>query len=198
MVNLALPKGGHARACVGKGLGRLWPEFMSASEDDPENESQANGDAAPEAPGAGGLEFIVWDEDRMGTGVASIDEQHKELFRHLNELYRAHRAGLNRRDLDKILRFFSHYAETHFHHEEEVMEERQCPLRHENRLAHAKFLRDYQQLVEDFSTDEDADQIATEIEKMAGQWLSTHICRVDAALRDCPAIVPKAGDPGTS
>ena len=76
------------------------------------------------------------------------------------------------------------------------MEERLCPQRKENRLAHAKFLHAYQELVSNFSIEDDADAIAEEIKNMAARWLVGHICRVDAGLRDCPAIAPKeSGNP---
>jgi len=130
----------------------------------------------------------------MPTGVVSIDEQHKELIRHVNELHRVHQNGVGHDDIYKILRFLVKYAETHFRHEERVMEERACPLRLENQAAHAKFLRAFQELVSSFNLEADPDQIATEIEKMAARWLSSHICGVDAAgLRACPASGPKDG-----
>jgi hemerythrin len=123
----------------------------------------------------------------MPTGVASIDEQHQELIRNLNELHRAQLAGATPDDIKKILKFLGQFAETHFQHEEGIMEERGCPVRKENLLAHAKFLSAYQELTSNFSLEDDADQMATEIKNMAARWLSTHICRIDATLRDCPA-----------
>jgi hemerythrin len=165
------------------------------------NDDGTNSDPEPpQRPGsAEGLEFIQWNEEAMGTGIPSVDAQHQELIRHLNELYRAHRAGVEPEDVKKILKFLTGYAETHFRHEETIMEERKCPLRRENRLAHARFLREYEELVSMYSVDDDTDLLVTEIEHMAGRWLSTHICRVDVALRDCPeppaTEPPKTGRP---
>ena len=66
------------------------------------------------------------------------------------------------------------------------METRQCPVRRENRLAHARFLREYQELASNYSLEDDPDQVATEIENMVARWLTTHICRIDVALRESP------------
>lgn len=137
-------------------------------------------------PASNDLDLLRWDEERMTTGISSIDEEHKELIHNVNELHRAHLQGADHDDIYKVLRFFGRYAQTHFRHEENLMETRQCPTRQENQLAHARFLRAYQELVSNFSIEADADEVATEIEKMAAQWLSTHISRVDAGLRDCP------------
>lgn len=157
------------------------------------NDGGDAGDRAesPNPPAGEGLTFIHWDEEAMATGIASVDAQHKELMEHLNELYRAHRAGVEPDDLRKIMRFLGTYAETHFKHEESIMDERQCPLRRENRLAHAKFLREYEELVGRYSLEDDTDLIATEIEHMIGRWLSGHICRIDVSLRNCPPPKPK-------
>jgi hemerythrin len=148
-------------------------------------------DEPPTPPAANGLDFICWDEDQMTTGVASIDEQHRELIQHLNELHRAHLAGAQPDDIKKILKFLGRFVATHFQHEEGIMEERQCPQRKENLMAHARFLSAYQELVSNFSMEDDPDQIAKEIKNMAARWLASHICRVDAGLRHCPAIGPK-------
>lgn len=122
----------------------------------------------------------------MGTGVESVDEEHRQLIGKLNELYRAHQAGASVDDISKMLRFLGRYAETHFRHEEEIMEHRKCPLWRENRSAHARFLREYQELASAFSIEDDTDQMATDIENMVARWLSTHICKIDVALRDSP------------
>lgn len=150
------------------------------------NEEKPTGNGSSEASAAGDLDLICWNEDRMATGVASIDEQHRELIRSLNELHHAYLAGAKREDIQKILRFLGRYVETHFRHEEGLMEQFKCPLRHENRLAHARFLGEYHELVANFSLERDPDQMAAEIINMAARWLSSHICRLDVSLRDRP------------
>ncbi len=136
------------------------------------------------------MEFIRWEEATMKTGVATVDEQHRELIHKLNELHQATLSGAQLDDIRKILNFLGRFCATHFQHEEKCMEERKCPLKKENRMAHAKFLNSYRELSAKFSGDCDPDEIAVDIKRMAAQWLQTHICHVDVALRDCPPPAP--------
>ena len=137
-------------------------------------------------PGAAGskFDFMRWDAETMSTGVASVDAQHRELIARINELHRASLAGISWPDIEKIITFIGHFAETHFKHEEGLMEERQCPVRVENRAAHELFLREYQRVASKISMKGDLDEIAVEIKKMVAHWLTAHICRVDLKLRD--------------
>jgi hemerythrin len=131
-------------------------------------------------------ELLRWDEEAMTTGVASIDEQHRELIAKINELYRIHQAGATVEDIKVILKYLGNFAKKHFQEEEELMEKFKCPTRSTNCSAHARFLQDYQELVSNFSIEQDADQTASEIERMAARWLVSHICRVDIGLREIP------------
>lgn len=131
-------------------------------------------------------ELIKWDDAAMTTGIAVIDEQHRELIAKINELYRVHQSGATTDDIKAILKFLGEFVKTHFEYEEGLMEKFNCPVKQTNCMAHARFLQDYQELVSNFSLDQDADQAASDIERMAARWLSSHICRVDIALRDLP------------
>lgn len=124
-------------------------------------------------------ELVKWDPETMRTGVASIDGQHQELIAKINELYRVHQMGATTDHIKAILNYLGHFAETHFQHEEALMEEFKCPTRQANCSAHARFLQDYRQLVSNFSIEQDPDQTASEIERMAARWLAAHICRID-------------------
>ena len=78
------------------------------------------------------------------------------------------------------------------------MEELRCPVRAENRVAHAAFLREFRALASHFSLDGDPDEIAVKIKKMAAHWLSSHICRVDLKLRDSTDCVSAPGSGRTA
>jgi hemerythrin len=132
------------------------------------------------------MDFIRWDGDLMATGIASIDEQHKELIKHLNELHQATLSGVSLDDIRKILNFLGRYAAMHFQHEEGLMDERACPIRLQNRRAHSEFLRIFRGLVAKFSEECDPDEVAVEIKRMSAMWLSAHICKIDVALRQPP------------
>lgn len=131
-------------------------------------------------------DLLKWDQESMTSGIPLIDEQHRELIAQTNELYRIHQTGATLDDIKATLKYLGEYAKQHFRCEEELMEKLKCPMHQTNCIAHSKFLRDYQELVSNFSIEQDPDEIACEIESMVARWLSSHICKVDTALRKPP------------
>jgi len=134
--------------------------------------------------------IVGWNESRMGTGVPSVDAQHQELIRRINELHADCVAGKAREQLMEHLNFLGTYAQSHFSQEEKIMEEHRCPARGQNQAAHAKFLKDYGQLVAMVNENGASTKVALHLKQMLGDWLTNHICRIDAQLRHCPAAEP--------
>ena len=128
---------------------------------------------------------IAWDEAQMSTGVKTIDTQHQELIRRINELHTACLSGTAREELLKILGFLGEYAKSHFQHEEGVMQAHQCPVRGKNKVAHQQFLRDYSNLVETVKRDGATTTAVIQVKELLGNWLKNHICGTDTQLRNC-------------
>ena len=128
---------------------------------------------------------IQWDEKQMATGVESVDSQHQELIRRINELQEACVAGTAKEELMELLGFLGEYAASHFSQEEEIMQTHQCPARGQNKAAHIQFLNDYQKLVETVKRDGPSTTAVLQIKELLGNWLRKHICTVDTKLRDC-------------
>ena len=137
----------------------------------------------PHVPSSNGV--IVWDETQMSTGVDSIDSQHQELIRRINELHSACLAGTAREELLKLLGFLGEYAQSHFRHEEGVMQEHRCPARGQNQAAHVQFLRDYEKLGEIVKRSGPTTTAVIQIKELLGNWLTKHICGTDTKLRSC-------------
>jgi hemerythrin-like metal-binding protein len=140
---------------------------------------------ASQAPGR----IIAWDEAKMTTGVQSIDQQHQELIDRINDLHMACLRGTATEELMEQLNFLGSYAQSHFAHEEKVMDEHRCPARGQNKQAHATFLKDYQRLVEMVQANGASTKVAIELKRLLANWLSSHICRVDTNLRACAPSV---------
>ena len=85
------------------------------------------------------------------------------------------------------LKFLGNYVQSHFAHEEKVMEQHQCPARGQNQAAHAKFLKDYEQVVAMVQESGASTKVALTLKKMLGDWLTNHICRIDTNLQNCTA-----------
>jgi len=139
--------------------------------------------AGPKANG-----FIAWDEPSMSTGVDSIDSQHQTLIQHINDLHSACLAGTAKDELLKMLAFLGDYVQSHFKHEEEIMQQHKCPVRGKNKAAHVQFLKDYEKLTEIVRRDGASTTTVIQLKEMLANWLKDHICNVDTHLRTCCQI----------
>jgi hemerythrin len=125
---------------------------------------------------------IVWDDSKMSTGKASIDEEHKEWIRRFNEFDAAIGQGQGVESVRQLLDFMAEYSETHFVHEEELAGELETPEARLNREEHNKFrksLSEMRQWIDIYGVS------AVEVVSLKldlEDWLVHHICFVDAKL----------------
>jgi hemerythrin len=135
-------------------------------------------------------ELVHWDAARMSTGVETVDQQHRQLVTMINRLHTACQQGKGKQELAEMISFLGKYAQEHFSHEEGVMDQHQCPARGANKLAHARFLQDYTELVAAFerSGGSGTTAMVLKLKDMVANWLVNHICSVDTGLKDCPGV----------
>jgi hemerythrin-like metal-binding protein len=141
------------------------------------------------------LGIVSWDEEKMGTGVPTVDAQHRELIERINELHAACLAGKAREELTEHLDFLGKYATSHFAAEENIMREHRCPSEAQNKAAHAKFLKDYEKVVALVKLNGASTRVAIQLKQMLGDWLNTHICSIDTGLRNCSASRQRGSAP---
>ena len=174
--------------------------LIGAREEDPRLPSMsqaADADSSPHFPSLGeripapilpeedSPALIQWDEGRMTTGVGGIDEQHQELIDMINRLHRACVAGAGKPQVRQMLDFLAAYVQTHFSHEEQVMEQHHCPAKERNKMAHQKFLKSFQKLVSAFEAKGPSTAVLIDLKQLVADWLKNHICSVDTGLRNC-------------
>jgi len=126
---------------------------------------------------------IVWNDDKMKTGVRNIDEQHKEWIRRFDEFDRAIAEKKGEQAIREALGFLAQYTEVHFDDEEEVMARLKCPAQEANRAAHDEFRR---KVAEVRAWVEREGASSVEIVGLKGvleDWLVNHICTIDIQLR---------------
>ena len=63
------------------------------------------------------MAFMVWN-DRLMTGIAAIDSDHKKLVGMVNALYEAIQAGKGREEVQGVLAGLGDYTRVHFGREE--------------------------------------------------------------------------------
>ena len=63
------------------------------------------------------------------------------------------------------------------------MQQHRCPMRGQNKAAHAQFLKDYERLAELVEKEGASTSLVLQLKDMLGHWLTNHICKVDTNLR---------------
>ena len=82
---------------------------------------------------------MKWDE-KFATGIRTIDSQHKELFKRINNLVVAIKEHRCKAEIDGTIKFLDDYARVHFADEEKYMRETNYRGMEEQRVDHKRFL----------------------------------------------------------
>ncbi len=82
---------------------------------------------------------MEWNE-KLAVGIKTIDSQHQELFKRINNLVRAIKEHRCKAEIDGTLKFLDDYARVHFSEEEKHMRETGYPGVEEQRAQHKKYL----------------------------------------------------------
>ncbi len=128
---------------------------------------------------------IIWNAERMATGVQEVDEQHEELIRHFNEFHDAMAHGKGRDTAIRLLGFLADYTETHFRSEEGCMVKYHCPAAAANLAAHNSLRQEIARLRGHIKDDQLTIVDLVQVEQTLGAWIQDHICSVNIQLRGC-------------
>jgi hemerythrin len=82
---------------------------------------------------------MEWNE-KLAIGINTIDSQHKELFKRINNLVNAIKQHRCKDEIDGTIRFLEDYARVHFSEEEKHMRETGYAGYEEQREEHRKYL----------------------------------------------------------
>jgi len=128
---------------------------------------------------------IIWNEQRMATGIQEVDQQHKELIRHFNEFHEAMAHGKGQATAIRLLVFLADYTETHFTCEEGCMTRYKCPAAAANLAAHNSLRQEIARLRGHIKDNKLTIMDLVKVEQTLGAWIQDHICSVDIQLRGC-------------
>lgn len=135
------------------------------------------------------MNIIEWN-DRYLVGDRGVDDQHKELFRIINEgLSLATGSGYSKNDqnakLRDILEFLQNYVVNHFSYEEKL-QKRLVAKGYGDHPAHVQlhkdFTKDFLSLKDDFEKGGVTTAWAVKYQRVVAQWLPQHISRVDQKM----------------
>lgn len=122
--------------------------------------------------------FFEWKKD-YSVGVKKIDEQHKELVKHLNSLYQALQEGKGKEALGTVLDGLLQYTKKHFSSEESLLKLYKYPAYEEHKQKHNKMKDHVARLKQKFDSGEISNPI--EITNFLKDWLAKHIMETDKA-----------------
>jgi hemerythrin len=120
--------------------------------------------------------------DKLATGIKTIDSQHKELFRRINDLVLAIKQQRCRSEIDNTLKFLDDYARVHFAEEEKHMRETGYAGLAEQQEDHKKYLAALAELKEEASRPRikgSSYDLSATTNQVVVDWIVDHIMKID-------------------
>lgn len=132
------------------------------------------------------LDPLLWTE-QLAVGVKTIDEQHQELFGHINALFEALREGAEHPEIDRLFEYLENYTNFHFGDEIAYMDQRKLYIRdamqYKDHLSqHTAFMRDMKAFRQDFEQMKNPEILKNEFAPWIVNWYLNHIARMDKEL----------------
>src|SRR6185312_9161855 len=126
--------------------------------------------------------MIVWDE-KLKTGSDEIDKQHQGLIDQINQLELMLTETNPTKEecefLIHLVTFLEAYTKEHFQFEEDCMERHRCPAHAKNKLAHAEFMKFFEQFRESYHHQGFRPEIVRTLHEAMSMWIKGHILQVD-------------------
>lgn len=119
---------------------------------------------------------------QLAVGVELIDEQHRELFKRMNDLRIAMTSGRAREEIPKLLDFLTDYVVAHFRAEERIMSRSGYPSYIEHRDLHNAFSTEFFELRQEIDVRGYSPSLVIRFNQKLSDWLVEHIMKVDKNL----------------
>ncbi len=126
---------------------------------------------------------LLW-KDELLTGVAVIDEQHKELFARIENLLDACNQGKGKAEVANTVDFLAEYIKIHFRDEEEIQRNSGYPEYEAHKAMHDQWVREVAELREQLATDGPTVRLVLKVNRTVVDWLTQHILKVDKRLAE--------------
>ncbi|NVN92858.1 MAG: bacteriohemerythrin [Desulfuromonadales bacterium] len=127
------------------------------------------------------LAHTQW-RDYLTTGHDLIDAQHQELFKRITMLTQACRTDKGQSEISRLLDYLGEYVLTHFDAEEELLVTIGSSRYEEHKAAHNNFTEVVKMLISRFIEEGATFDLTVEINSVAVDWLTRHICTMDRDL----------------
>ncbi len=120
--------------------------------------------------------------DKLATGIKTIDSQHQELFKRINNLVLAIREHRCQAEIDATIKFLDDYARVHFAEEEKYMRETNYAGLTEQREHHKRYLAALAELKEQASQPRfqgSTYDLSATTNQVVVDWIVDHIMKLD-------------------
>ncbi len=120
--------------------------------------------------------------DRLATGIRTIDSQHKELFKRINNLVAAIKQQRCKSEIDGMIKFLDDYARVHFSEEERHMRETNYGGLAEQQEDHKKYLGALAELKQQASLPRiqgSSYDLSATTNQVVVDWIIAHIMKLD-------------------
>ena len=124
---------------------------------------------------------INWD-DSLLTGNATIDLQHRELFRRINLLLQSCKRGEGAESVAEAMRFLEVHVLEHFGDEERLQAETHYAQFKAHKAEHEQFLVEFGRLKASLRAKGSDFSLAIELLATLVDWVGNHITETDKAL----------------
>ena len=125
--------------------------------------------------------MILLASDLM-TNVAEIDEQHQELFNHINSVAKIATIAMVKEKAEQTLDFLGRYIETHFDYEEELQQKYNYPKYNWHREMHRWYIAEFHRLKNEYNENGPSIEFVELLDESIINWIIKHIGNVDVAL----------------
>ncbi|MBI4797186.1 MAG: hemerythrin family protein [Desulfarculus sp.] len=122
------------------------------------------------------MAYIEW-QPEFSVGIPSIDQQHQQLVKMINELYTAMHGGQGQAALGKVLNGLAQYCVSHFANEERLMTQHGYPDLAAHKEIHAKMTAKVNGLMQDLKSGKA--QMSLSVATFLKDWLTKHIQQTD-------------------
>ncbi|MBN2805794.1 MAG: hemerythrin family protein [Prolixibacteraceae bacterium] len=122
------------------------------------------------------MDYIRWKDD-YSVDIATIDDQHKELFRLINAFYSNIMNKSNKEAMWKVIEELETYVYSHFATEEALMLKANYPNYNSHKAEHESF----KEKVIDFKKryNEGRLLLSIEVTRFIKDWITVHIMQTD-------------------
>lgn len=124
---------------------------------------------------------MKWTQD-MAVGIETIDAQHQELFKRINDLLLAIKEHRCRSEIDGTIKFLDDYARFHFSEEEKRMQEAGYDGLADHRKHHADYLNNIEELKElagQPRVEGASYELSVTTNQVVVDWIVDHIMKID-------------------